>query len=127
LENIILFRCIVQFYCIETETEIIRFLVDLRMKGSLSKTLRLVFWREMEEKRVDEEKFSVCYLVTMARQRIPTTTGEVFGVALIAMVVMAVGFLPRMMASSGVMDLRESQKAHQSASCTPTPTPPPAE
>jgi hypothetical protein len=89
--------------------------------------LRLVFWRKKEKKRVDAGKFSVCYLVTMARQRIQMKAGEVFGVALIAMVFMAVGFLPRMMASSGVIDLRESQKAQESASCTPTPTPPPAE
>jgi hypothetical protein len=89
--------------------------------------LRLVFWRKKGEKRVDAGKFSVCYLVTMARQRIQMKAGEVFGVALIAMVVMAVGFFPRMMASPGTKDLRESQKAHQSASCTPTPTPPPAE
>ena len=93
----------------------------------VSITLRLVFWREKRKKRVDVGASYVWDRVVMARQRIPMTKGEVFGAALIAMVVMAVGFLPRVMASSGFMDLRESQKAQQSASCTPTPSPSPAE
>jgi hypothetical protein len=59
----------------------------------------------------------------MVKQRIQLKAGEIFGAALIAMVVMAIGFFPRVMASSGVMDLQELQKTHQDASCTPKPSP----
>jgi hypothetical protein len=79
--------------------------------------------REKRKRGLTWERDMYRIAAFMVKQRIQIKAGEIFGAALIAMVVMAVGFLPRVMASSGVMDLQELQKTHQSADCTPKPSP----
>ncbi|MCX6960743.1 MAG: hypothetical protein NTW91_10805 [Verrucomicrobia bacterium] len=61
----------------------------------------------------------------MARQRIPMIKGEVFGAALITMVVVAVGILPRVMyAETAKATLEDSLRCmQQNPGCTPTPPP----
>jgi hypothetical protein len=89
----------------------------------------LVFWRERGEKRVDVGKFPDCYHAIMARQRILITKGEIFGAALLAMAVMAIGLFPRVVhAETSKATLKDSIKCmQQNPGCTPTPTPPPSE
>jgi hypothetical protein len=61
----------------------------------------------------------------MARQRLQMTAGELIGIALITMVVMAVGILPRVMhAENAKPTLGNSLRCmQQNPGCTPTPSP----
>jgi hypothetical protein len=65
----------------------------------------------------------------MAKQRTPMTKGEIFGAALLAMAVMAMGFFPRVVhAEPSKATLKDSIKCmQQNPGCTPTPKPSPGE